>query len=140
MRSFFVTWYVKDRRSYYKVRGREVQWERKLWFMVKENEGIAGAIGSLQDLAGKFSKICRHIRWELEGDESKSGKHDPIMPQTRLFTTWRMKKWQWVLLAQKLITLVLMIINSYNYSTNNLVFIKFQIFNQDLSRYLASSS
>ena len=29
-------------------------------------------------------------------------------------------------------------INSCNYSTNDLVFIKFQIFNQDLSRCLAS--
>jgi len=36
-------------------------------------------------------------------------------------------------LAQKPITLVLMMINSYSYSTNDLVFIKFQIFNQDLS-------
>ena len=30
-------------------------------------------------------------------------------------------------------------INSYSYSTNDLVFIKFQIFNQDLSRCLAST-
>ena len=43
------------------------------------------------------------------------------------------------LLAQRLITLVLMMINSCSYSTNDLVFIKFQIFDQDLSRYLAST-
>ena len=43
------------------------------------------------------------------------------------------------LLAQRLVTLVLMMINSCTYNTNNLVFIKFQIFNQDLSRCLAST-
>ena len=42
------------------------------------------------------------------------------------------------LLAQKTITLVLMMIHSCRFSTNDLVFIKFQIFNQDLSRCLAS--
>ena len=41
------------------------------------------------------------------------------------------------LLAQRPITLVLMI-NSCSYSINDLVFIKFQIFNQDLSRFLSS--
>jgi len=40
-------------------------------------------------------------------------------------------------LAQRPITLVLMMINSYSYSTNDLVFNKFQIFDQDLSRCLA---
>ena len=38
----------------------------------------------------------------------------------------------------KPITLVLMMINSYSYCSNDLVFNKFQIFNQDLSRCLAS--
>jgi len=42
-----------------------------------------------------------------------------------------------ILLAQRPFTLVLMMINSCSYSTNNLVFIKSQIFNQDLSRCLA---
>jgi len=42
------------------------------------------------------------------------------------------------MLAQRLITLILMMINSYSYSTNDHVFIKFQIFNQDLSRVLTS--
>ena len=42
------------------------------------------------------------------------------------------------LLSQRLITLVLMMINSSSYSTNDLVFIKFYIFNQDLSRCFAS--
>ena len=43
------------------------------------------------------------------------------------------------LLDQRPITLVLMMINSCTYRTNNLVFIKFQIFNQDLSQCLAST-
>ena len=43
------------------------------------------------------------------------------------------------MLAQRPITLVLMMINSSSYSTNDLVFIKIQIFNQDLSRYLDST-
>ena len=43
------------------------------------------------------------------------------------------------MLAQRLITLILMMINSYNYSTNDLTFIKFQMFNQDLSQCLAST-
>ena len=42
------------------------------------------------------------------------------------------------LLAQMPITLALMMINSYSYSTNDLVFIKFEIFNQDFSWCLAS--
>ena len=42
------------------------------------------------------------------------------------------------MLAQRPITLVLMMINSYSYSTNDLVFNKFQIFDQDFSRCLAS--
>jgi len=37
---------------YDKVRGREVQWQRKIWFMAKESEGVAGATGFSQDLAG----------------------------------------------------------------------------------------
>ena len=37
------------------------------------------------------------------------------------------------------ITLVLMMINSYSYSTNDLVFIQFQIYYQDISRCLAST-
>jgi len=41
------------------------------------------------------------------------------------------------MLAQRPITLVLMMINSCSYSTNDLVFNKFQIFGQDLSRCLA---
>ena len=40
---------------------------------------------------------------------------------------------------QRPVTLVLMIINSCSYSTNDLVFIKFQIFDQDLNRCLAST-
>ena len=42
------------------------------------------------------------------------------------------------LLAQRPITLVLMMINSCSYNANDLVLIKFQIFDQDLSRCLAS--
>ena len=41
------------------------------------------------------------------------------------------------LLAQRPITLVLMMINSCSYNINDLVLIKFQILNQDLSRCLA---
>ena len=43
-------------------------------------------------------------------------------------------------LAQRPITLVLMMINSCNYSTNDLVLFKFQIFNQDLSWFLGSTN
>jgi len=43
------------------------------------------------------------------------------------------------LLAQRPITLILMMINSYSYSTNDLMFIKFQIFNQDFSQCLVST-
>ena len=43
------------------------------------------------------------------------------------------------LLAQRSITLVLMITNSCSYSTSDLVFIYSQIFDQDLSRCLAST-
>ena len=43
------------------------------------------------------------------------------------------------LLAQRPITLVLMMINSCSYSTNNLVFNQYQIFDQDLSWCLAST-
>ena len=42
------------------------------------------------------------------------------------------------LLAQRPITLVLMMINSCSYITNDLVFNKLQIFDQDLSQCLAS--
>ena len=42
------------------------------------------------------------------------------------------------LLARSRITLVLMMSNSWNYGTNDLMFIQFQIFNQCLSWYLAS--
>ena len=41
------------------------------------------------------------------------------------------------LLAQRPITLILMMINSCSYSINDIVFNKFQIFNQDLSQCLA---
>ena len=44
----------------------------------------------------------------------------------------------YLMLAQRPITLVLMMINSCSYSTNDLVFNKFQIFDQDLSQCLAS--
>ena len=49
-----------------------------------------------------------------------------------------LKTWWSFLLARRPITLVLMMINSYSYNTNDLVFIKFQIFNQHLSRCLTS--
>ena len=42
-------------------------------------------------------------------------------------------------LAQRSIALVLMMINSYSYSTNDLVFIQSQICDQDLSRCVAST-
>ena len=42
-------------------------------------------------------------------------------------------------LAQRPIILVLMMINLYNYSNNDLVLFKFQIFIQDLSWYLVST-
>ena len=55
-------------------------------------------------------------------------------------------KWSWEadcqlgrLLAQGFVTLVLMMINSYIYSTNDLMLFKFQIFNQDLSWCLVST-
>jgi len=44
--------YVKNKKFYDKVRGLEVQWQRKLWLMVKVGEGVAGAIRSSQDLIG----------------------------------------------------------------------------------------
>ena len=43
---------VKNKKFYDKVRGREVQWKRKLRLMVKVVQGVAGAIRSSQDLAG----------------------------------------------------------------------------------------
>ena len=43
------------------------------------------------------------------------------------------------LLAQRPIALGLMMINPCSYSTNDLVLIQFQIFDQDLSRCLAST-
>jgi len=43
------------------------------------------------------------------------------------------------LLAQRLITLVLIMINSCSYSTNDLVFNKFQIFNQNFNQCSAST-
>ena len=51
-------------------------------------------------------------------------------------TAWSTAPRSW-LLAQRPITLVLMMINSCSYSTHDLVFNKFQIFDQDLSRCLA---
>jgi len=54
--------YVEDRKLYVKVQDREIQWQRKLWFMTKEGKGVAHAIGSSQDLAGKVSKTCKYIR------------------------------------------------------------------------------
>jgi len=42
------------------------------------------------------------------------------------------------LLAQRPITVVLMMINSCSYSTNDHVIIQFQMFDQDLNRCLAS--
>jgi len=44
-----------------------------------------------------------------------------------------------LLLAQRPITIILLMINSYSYSTNDLIFNKFQIFDQDFSRCLAST-
>ena len=41
------------------------------------------------------------------------------------------------IVSPKALTLVLMMINSCSYSTNDLVLFKFQIINQDLSWYLA---
>ena len=38
--------YVKNRKFYDKVRGLEVQWQRKFQLMAKEGEDIASAIGS----------------------------------------------------------------------------------------------
>jgi len=38
--------YVEDRKFYDKVRGREVQCQRKIQLMTKEDEGVAGATGS----------------------------------------------------------------------------------------------
>ena len=32
-----------------------------------------------QDLAGKVSKTCRYLRWDLRGVGSESSKYDPIM-------------------------------------------------------------
>ena len=49
------------------------------------------------------------------------------------------KTYQAMLLAQRPITLVLMMINSCSYITNDLVFNQYQIFDQDLSWYLAST-
>jgi len=43
--------YVEDRKFYDKVKGREVQWQRKLQLMIKEGEGVVGAIRFSQDLA-----------------------------------------------------------------------------------------
>ena len=43
-------WYFEDKKFYDKVRGQEVQWQRKLWFMIKEGESVASAIRTSQDL------------------------------------------------------------------------------------------
>ena len=45
----------------------------------------------------------------------------------------------YVVLAQKSITLVLMMINSYSYSTNDFVVLKFHIFIKILVQFLAST-
>jgi len=60
-------------------------------FMIKEGEGVAGAIRSSQDIAGKYSKICRCVKGELRGDGSKGGKHDLTMSHKRGYI-W-IKKW-----------------------------------------------
>jgi len=46
--------------------------------MTKEDEGVASATGSSQDLAGKVSKICRYVKRGLGEDGSKSGKYDQL--------------------------------------------------------------
>jgi len=43
---------IEDRKFYDKVRGREVQWQKKFRLMAKEGEGVAGAIRYSQDLIG----------------------------------------------------------------------------------------
>jgi len=40
--------------------------------MAKKDEGVAGAIGSSQDFAGKVSKICRYVKRELEKMDLKA--------------------------------------------------------------------
>ena len=51
--------------------------------MTKEGEGVAGATGSLQDLAVYVIKTYRYIRRGLGRDEFKSGKHGPTMSRKR---------------------------------------------------------
>ena len=74
---------VEDKKFYNKVRGREVQWQRKLQLMAKEGEGVVGAIESSQDLTGKVSKTCRYVKRELGRDGFKGNKYDPIMSHRR---------------------------------------------------------
>jgi len=71
--------HVEYQKFYVKVQGREVQWQRKLQFIAKEGEGIAGVTESSQDLAGKVNKTCKYVKQKLRGDGSKGGKHDPII-------------------------------------------------------------
>ena len=53
-----------------------------------------------------------------------------------LITASDYMSWCWgIMLTQRPITLVLIMSNSCNYSTDDLVLIYFQIFNQDLSRF-----
>ena len=54
--------YVKDRKFYEKVRGQKVQWQRKLQFIVKEGEDVAGATESSQDLTREVIKTCKYVR------------------------------------------------------------------------------
>jgi len=51
--------------------------------MAKESEGVIGATWSSQNLTKKVSQTCGHVRWELGGVGSESGKHDLIMSSRR---------------------------------------------------------
>ena len=62
-------------------------------------------------------------------DESHQIEVDESLPQVTEHFLIRPVR----VLAQRPITLVLMMINSCSYSTNDFMFIKFQIFNQDLN-------
>ena len=50
--------YVEDRKFYDKVRGREVQWQRKLQLMAKEGKGVLMQKGLHKTLQGKSAKAA----------------------------------------------------------------------------------
>ena len=58
--------YVKDRKFYDKVQGREVQWQRKVWFMTKRVKALLMQQSLHKTLQGKSVKAVgtSNENWE----------------------------------------------------------------------------